>query len=162
MIKPPQSRWFFYAQNPSKMKVSEIQLTYSNKVTDEVYIKSQKEAYECLISHWDMNTIELQETAKVIYLNRANRVLGIYNLSVGSSSGTMIDIKLILATALKCNASGIILAHNHPSGTLEASKADISVTKKLKEASKLFEMTLLDHIIITKDSYLSMEAEGLC
>ncbi len=144
------------------MKVSEIQLSYSNKVTDEVYIKSQKDAYKCLINHWDMNTIELQEHAKVIYLNRANRVLGIQNLSTGSTTGTTIDIKLIVATAIKSNASGIILAHNHPSGNLKPSKADIHITEKLAEASKLFEIKLLDHLIISKTAYSSLEAEGLC
>ncbi|MGY5351544.1 JAB domain-containing protein [Wenyingzhuangia sp. IMCC45533] len=144
------------------MKVSEIQLSYSNKVTDEVYIKSQEDAYKCLVSHWDINTIELQEHAKVIYLNRANRVLGIQNLSTGSTTGTTIDIKLILATAIKSNASGIILAHNHPSGNLKPSKVDINITEKLAEASKLFDIKLLDHLIISKRAYYSLEAEGLC
>lgn len=143
------------------MKVSEIQLTYRNTSIDEVYIKSQKEAYKCLKSNWDYSTIELQEYAKVIYLNRANRVLGIQNLSIGSTSGTSIDVKLILATAIKSNASGIILAHNHPSGTLKPSKADINITERLAKAAKLFEISLLDHIIITKNTYVSMEAEGL-
>lgn len=143
------------------MKVSEIKLTYSNTNCTEKYIQSQEDAYKCFSSHWDYNTIELQEQAKVIYLNRANRVLGIYNLSTGSTSGTAIDIKLILATAIKANASGIILAHNHPSGTLKPSKNDLKITEKLSEASKLFDIRLLDHIIITKDTYLSMESESL-
>lgn len=143
------------------MKVSEIKLTYSNKNSTEEYIKTQEDAYKCFYTHWDLSTIELQEQAKVIYLNRANRVLGIYNLSTGSTSGTAIDIKLILATAIKANASGIILAHNHPSGTLKPSKSDIKITEKLSEASKLFDIRLLDHIIITKDTYLSMESESL-
>ena len=143
------------------MKVSEIKLTYSNKNSTEEYIKTQEDAYKCFYAHWDLSTIELQEQAKVIYLNRANRVLGIYNLSTGSTSGTTIDIKLILATAIKANASGIILAHNHPSGTLKPSQNDIKITEKLSEASKLFDIRLLDHIIITKNSYLSMESESL-
>lgn len=143
------------------MKVSEIQLTYKNKSDDEIFIKSQEDAYNCLKKHWDYSTIELQEHAKVIYLNRANRVLGIQNLSIGSTSGTSIDVKLILATAIKANASGLILAHNHPSGTLKPSKADIDITGKLAKASKLFEIKLLDHIIITKTTYVSMEVEGL-
>lgn len=143
------------------MKVSEIKLTYSNTNCTEEYIQSQEDAYKCFSSHWDLDTIELQEQAKVIYLNRANRILGIYNLSTGSTSGTAIDIKLILATAIKANASGIILAHNHPSGTLKPSKNDLKITEKLSEASKLFDIRLLDHIIITKDTYLSMESESL-
>ncbi len=86
-------------------------------------------------------------------LNRANQVIGLLDLSTGSTTGTIADPRLIFCAALKGNACGIIVAHNHPSGNLSASQADIALTNKLKEAGKFLEIQLLDHIIITADSY---------
>ena len=77
------------------------------------------------------------EQFKVMLLNRANRVLGIFEVSNGSSTGTVADPKLIFAAAIKANACGIILAHNHPSGNLQPSKADIDLTRKVKEGGFL-------------------------
>jgi len=97
----------------------------------------------------------LRKSLKVLYLNRGNNVIGIENHSVGGITGTVADVKLIVATALKCVASSIILAHNHPSKNLKPSKADKHLTKKVNEACKLFEIKLLDHLIVTTEGYYS-------
>ncbi len=112
---------------------------------------------------WDKNLISLQEEFKVILLNKANRVLGIVSFSKGSLTGTVIDPKLIFSKALKSTATSIILAHNHPSGNLKPSKSDIELTKKLVAASKLLEISILDHIILGDDEYryFSFADEGL-
>jgi DNA repair protein RadC len=95
-------------------------------------------------------------------LNRQNKVTGIFTVSLGGIAGTVADPKLIFGCALKAAASGIILAHNHPSGCLQASHADIDLTKKLRDGGKLLDIQILDHIIITGEAYFSFADEGSC
>ena len=135
--------------------IKEIKLSYSKNEVENIKITDSNSAYKVLINNWDMDTIELQEEFKVLLLNRANHVLGIYPLSKGGVSGTIVDVKLLLASAIKANASGIIIAHNHPSGNLKPSESDIRLTRKINEAAKLLDLNLLDHIIVTKCSYYS-------
>lgn len=135
--------------------IKEIKLSYSMNEVENIKITDSNSAYKILINNWDMDTIELQEEFKVLLLNRANHVLGIYPLSKGGVSGTIVDVKLLLASALKANASGIIIAHNHPSGNLKPSESDTRLTRKINEAAKLLDLNLLDHIIVTKCSYYS-------
>lgn len=97
----------------------------------------------------------------VLYLNRANKVLTHKHISTGGVSGTVADVRIILKHGLEILASGFIAVHNHPSGNLKPSHADIELTKKLKEAGKLLDMTLLDHLIIGDNKYMSMADEGL-
>lgn len=99
-------------------QVSEIILSYQPeiKLSDLPKITSSKEAYELLIGNWDQSKLRFIEQFKVMLLNRANKVLGIVNISTGGISGTVADPKLIFASALKTNSSAIILSHNHPSG----------------------------------------------
>jgi DNA repair protein RadC len=97
----------------------------------------------------------------ILLLNRANRVIRKYQVSQGGVAGTVADPKIIYKTALAELASGIILAHNHPSGNLIASQADLDLTRKLKEAGRLLEIQVLDHLIIANDRYLSFADEGL-
>lgn len=88
-------------------------------------------------------------------------MLGVYPLSTGGITGTMVDIRLILSVALKEAATGIILAHNHPSGNLQPSSADRDLTAKIKDACKYFDISLLDHLIIAPDrKYYSFADEG--
>ncbi len=94
-------------------------------------------------------------------MNRANKVLGLFEVSKGGISGTVADPKIIFTAALKGGASGIIVAHNHPSGNLTASQSDIDLTRKLKEAGKFLEIQLLDHVIVTTEGYFSFADEGL-
>jgi DNA repair protein RadC len=94
-------------------------------------------------------------------LNRANKVLGITDLSTGGTNGCIIDLKVIFQYAILATASFIILAHNHPSGSLKPSEADIAITRKVKEACKFLDITLLDHLIISPDErYFSLADEG--
>jgi DNA repair protein RadC len=97
----------------------------------------------------------------VVLLNRANRVLKVQQISQGGISGTVADPKIIFKAALNELASGLILAHNHPSGNLTASQADIDLTKKMREAGKLLEIQVLDHLIIGGQKYFSFADEGL-
>ncbi|RXJ52635.1 JAB domain-containing protein [Gelidibacter gilvus] len=143
------------------MKVSEIRVSYSNENPVKVKIQDSNSVYELVKYHWDYNLIELQEEVKVVLLNRANVVIGIYELSRGGLTASVVDIKLILSVALKALASSIVLIHNHPSGNLKASEADKSITTKLKQACDIVDISLLDHLIISKDGYLSFKDEGL-
>src|SRR5690606_1039682 len=95
-----------------------------------------------------------------LLLNRANKVLGIVPISKGGTSATIADPKLIFVSAIKSNASAIILAHNHPSGNLQPSTADISLTKKIMEGGKLLDVPVIDHIIVTGHGYYSFADEG--
>ena len=124
-------------------------------------INCSKDAYNVLLGNWNGSQIELLEQFKVMLLNRANKVLGLFEVSTGGVSGTVADPKIIFTAALKGGASGIIVAHNHPSGNLTASQSDIDLTRKLKEAGKFLEIQLLDHVIVTTEGYFSFADEGL-
>ena len=97
----------------------------------------------------------------ILLLNRANRVIKKTQVSQGGVAGTVADPKIIFKLALDELASGIILAHNHPSGNLTASQADLDLTKKLKEAGKLLDIQVLDHVIVAGQKYFSFADEGL-
>jgi len=142
--------------------VAEIQLTYRSNVKPSLRpkISGSRDAYNVLLENWDISKIEFIEQFKAMLLNRANRVLGIFEVSSGSSTGTVADPKLIFAAAIKANACGIILAHNHPSGNLKASQADLDLTKKMKEGGKFLEIQVLDHLIMTTEGYFSFADDG--
>lgn len=97
----------------------------------------------------------------ILMLNRANKVLQRYNVSKGGMTGTVIDVRLILKKALNCRAASMILSHNHPSGNLRPSDADQKITAKLKEAGKIMDIPVLDHVIVTDNGYFSFADEGL-
>jgi len=97
----------------------------------------------------------------VLFLNRANIVIKKERISVGGISGTVVDSRIIFKKAMDLLASSIILVHNHPSGNLNPSKADISVTNRLKEGGKLLDISVLDHLIITETSFYSFADEGI-
>jgi DNA repair protein RadC len=143
-------------------EIAEIQVSYRTKVrpSERKQIHSSKEAENLFRSVWNRDTIELRESMLVMLLNRANKVLGYFNVSEGGTAGTVVDAKLVFAVALKCQAHGFILCHNHPSGNLKPSQSDIDLTRKMKEAGKFLEIQLLDHIILTVESYVSLADEG--
>ena len=97
----------------------------------------------------------------ILILNRANQVVKEEYLSKGGISGTVVDVRLICKAAIENNASALVIAHNHPSGQLTASEQDKSITKKLKEALKTFEIALLDHLIIGDQQYYSFADDGI-
>lgn len=141
-------------------QISEIKVFYANKFNTNIKITDSKQAYDLAMDNWDLDVIEFQEIVKAIYLNRGNKVLGIFEVSKGGISGSIVDVRIILSVALKSNASGIILIHNHPSGNLNPSSSDIDLTIKIKEACKLLDYNFLDHLIISKESYYSFKDEG--
>jgi DNA repair protein RadC len=142
---------------------AEIQLSYKTKVkaSQRPKITKSSDAYDILIDSWDDSKIEFVEQFKVILLNRANKVLGIYEVSTGGVSGTVADPKLIFAAAIKSSSSGLIFSHSHPSGNLQPSQADIALTRKIKEGGEILEISVLDHIILTSEGYFSFADEGL-
>lgn len=148
---------------PAWSKVSEVELVYKTKVkaSERPLIKSSKDSYETFLKVWDENKIEFQEEFKVLLLNRANRVTGVYEASAGGITGTVADPRLILAAAIKSLSVAIILAHNHPGGNLKPSRADEELTLKIKEAGKYHDIKVLDHIIVTNEGYYSFADEGL-
>ena len=146
-----------------RFEVAEIQLSYKSKVrpSHRPKITSSKEVYDILLENWNDDKLEFVEQFKVVLLNRANRVLGIYEVSTGGVSATIADPRLIFAAAIKANASAIILAHNHPSGQLKPSDADLKLTKKLKDGGLYLEINVLDHVIVTSEGYYSFADEGV-
>lgn len=120
-------------------------------------IRSSKDIYDLLTPYLlDLN----HEEFWVVLLNRANHVLKLEKISSGGISGTVADPKLIFKTALENLASAVILVHNHPSGNTNPSDADIVLTKKMKEAGKVLEIPVLDHLIFTDSDYYSFADEG--
>ncbi|SMG38461.1 RadC family protein [Arenibacter troitsensis] len=97
----------------------------------------------------------------IVFLNNSNAVLQAGQLSKGGITGTLVDVRLVLKQALELGAVGLILAHNHPSGTLKPSEADRQITKKLKVASEALDIKVLDHVIITQKEYFSFADENI-
>ena len=142
------------------LKVNEITVKYTPVKRVNQIINTSNDAYNVLMQFFPEDTIELQEQFVVLYLNKANKIIGGYKISVGGITATVVDVRLILSVALKSLATGIILAHNHPSGNTKPSISDQELTKRIKDASTIMDISLLDHIIITSDAYLSFADEG--
>lgn len=143
--------------------ISEIKVSYHPSVSagERPKLNTSTDSYKYFLDIFDKDTISLKEESVALFLNRANRILGCFRISSGGITGTVVDIRIVLGIALKCLACGIILAHNHPSGELNPSHQDLELTKRLKEAAKLMEISLLDHLIITPDRYYSFADEGI-
>lgn len=144
------------------MEVAEVELSYNNKVKakDRPRITSSKDAYWILESNWS-HQMALLEEFNILLLDRSNRVMAMSNISKGGVSGTVVDLKIVFATALKGRASAIIMAHNHPSANLTPSQADISLTEKFKTAGEMLDISVLDHLILSPDGgYYSFADEA--
>lgn len=141
--------------------IDEIHISYTTRSKEKKKITNSRCAYESFLDNWNKGTMELFEEFKVLLLNNANEILGIYNVSKGGIASTVVEIKHILFIALKTNSSSIILAHNHPSGNLKPSSYDINFTKRINDACKLMDLKLSDHIIITLDNFFSFADEAL-
>lgn len=141
---------------------NEVQLSYSSGQSnaDLKKITSSKDAYSIFLLIWE-EPLELLESFYVLFLNKANKVLGYRCISKGGVTGTVVDPRCIFQAALLVNASAVILAHNHPSGALTTSDADVAITKKITEAGKFLDIAVLDHLIMTSESYFSFADEGL-
>ncbi len=121
-------------------------------------IASSQDAYNCLVQYVAYLP---HEEFWVLLLDRANKVMGRRRISEGGVAGTVVDAKRVFQPALEVLASGIVLCHNHPSGNLQPSQADIDITLKLKQAAGLFDIILLDHIIIAESGFFSFADEGI-
>lgn len=124
------------------------------------HIKSPYDADALLKKHIDTHQLDLRESFWVILMTYANRVLGISEVATGTALGVPINTRYILQLALLSNSSSVIVAHCHPSGNLHISESDLKETEKLGQALKLLDITLLDHLILTSESFLSMSLEG--
>jgi len=141
--------------------IPELTLKYKSGDLKKVQIKSSKDAADYMRLMFDVDTIEACESVIVMYMNRSNNSIGWFKVSQGGISGTVIDVRLILATALKCLASGMIICHNHPSGNCSPSEADLKITQKLKESGTIMDIQLLDHLILTPEGgHYSFADEG--
>ena len=141
--------------------IAEVQITYSSyvKASDRLQIKGSKSAADALRSI--MPSLEHIEYTYMLLLNRAHFILGSHQLAKGGMCGTMMDPRVIFQVALKCAATSIVLAHNHPSGNLEPSDSDKKVTRQIKSAGEFLEINLVDHLILTADGFFSFADEGL-
>lgn len=144
-------------------QIAEVELIYKTKVkaSQRPHVTTSNDAAQLLKQTWDLNKIDFIEQFKVLLLNRANKVLGMLEVSTGGVTGTICDPRVILAAALKANACSIVISHNHPSGNLKPSKADEELTQKIKHGAAFLDIKLLDHIIITSEGYYSFADEGL-
>jgi hypothetical protein len=145
-----------------EINVPELAVSYTrSKQKDFGKITSSKDAANFIRTTFNEGEVELQEQFIVLYLNQANEIIGYYKHSKGAINATVADIRIILATALKSLAVSMVIAHNHPSGNLKPSRADEQLTAKIKESAAMMEVKLLDHVIVTRDSYYSFADEGI-
>jgi DNA repair protein RadC len=143
------------------IEIREVKVSYNPIKAELPRITTSKEAYDYLCRSFDADTMGMCEEFIVLLLNRNNRVLGYYKLSKGGLGGTVVDLRLLFGTALKAMASGLILAHNHPSNNLKPSNEDLRITQRIKEAGKLLDVQVMDHLILgTNDNYVSFTDEG--
>lgn len=142
--------------------VSEMSINYKTKVkaADRTKIVTSKDAYELLKSTYQDGTIEHKEFFKILLLDNSHKVLGYNVVSEGGISETCVDVRIILQMAILCNATCIILAHNHPSGNLKPSQQDKGLTDSIIKAAKLLRIQVSDHIILSNDGYYSFGDEG--
>jgi DNA repair protein RadC len=130
----------------------------ASEVPEKVQIVSSRDAFQVISPLlYDLR----HEEFWIIYLDRANRVMGKAQISSGGTAATVVDPKMVFKSALDAHAQGIIAVHNHPSGQLKPSPADITLTKNLREIGKLLEMPLLDHLIVSEKGYYSFGDEGM-
>ncbi|WP_430905752.1 JAB domain-containing protein [Maribacter sp. 2-571] len=145
-------------------KVNEIKISYIGGVKSAFWkkINHSQDAANLLYENWDKDTIEVHESFKILLLNNSNKVKGVHQISQGGITGTLVDIRLLFATILKSLSVAIILAHNHPSGKLKPSEADINITNKIKRAAKFLDILVLDHLIVVPNGgYYSFKDEGI-
>jgi DNA repair protein RadC len=151
-------------ENYKNLNIPEIKITLSFdkkiKKSELKIIHTSVDAYRIFKQIFNSDTFDWVEECIILCLNRANKLVGFYKISSGGTTGTVVDPKVIFTVALNCAASGIILAHNHPSGNLNPSEQDKAITKKLKDAGKLLDINLLDHMILTDESFYSFADEG--
>lgn len=143
------------------MKVYEMEVVYKPLLSIEslTQVRSPLEITQYLRAIWN-DKLCYKESFYIVLVNRANRIIGHSLLSIGSSTGTVVDAAEVCKYAIISGASGVIISHNHPSGNLYPSSADIQITTQIKAGLDLFKLDLLDHIILTPDSFYSFADNG--
>ena len=131
------------------LKELQVKYTPSKKLYQGERITNSELAFQYVSDTFNHETIACQEQFNVLFINHAHLPIGYYKASVGSNTATVVDLKLLMGLAVKSLASCMIIAHNHPSGNLTPSDNDIQLTEKIKNACKLFDITLLDHLILS-------------
>lgn len=141
--------------------LAEIEISYKPKYKSSELPKvvTSTDAYNCLKDVFP--SVDYREYFYILCLNRNNKVLGYCQISAGGLCGTIADVRMIMQIALKASATSIILSHNHPSGNLIPSGADKELTRKIKEGAMALDIAVLDHLIITSESFFSFADEGL-
>ena len=145
-------------------KVNEIKISYREhtRISEAPQLTSSRDVAKLLHQNWDVDTLALKESFKILLLNNSNRVKGIYQVSDGGITGTVVDLRILFAVVLKTTSTGICLAHNHPSGNLKPSQPDKQLTQKIKRAAALFDIKVLDHVIIVPNGdYYSFADNGM-
>ena len=150
-----------FKDNFFNFKIAEVEAVYNCRIkpSERVKISTSADVFNLLRDPW-YDTIEHHESFGVLLLARDNSVLGIHWVSHGGICGTVVDIRLVFQMAIKCLACSIVCCHNHPSGNKQPSSYDDEITKKIKEAGKILDIQLLDHIILTTETYYSYADEG--
>ena len=141
-------------------KVGEVKLSYKPKFKNQQKVTCSEDVYKYMLSTYKKGTICYKEYFKVLFLNQANQILGYTLISEGGITETCADVRLIMQAALLTNSVALILAHNHPSGSMKPSRQDMEITKQVKNAAQLMRITVLDHLILTDAGYYSFSDEG--
>lgn len=143
-----------------KKTVCELVPQYNkNNAVQSAKITSATNVAEYARNIWPVD-VNHREAMIVLLLNRANNIVGFSTISIGGVHATVADVKIVFQTALLANSSAIIIIHNHPSGALNPSKSDDIITNKIKNAGEILDIPLLDHVILTEDSFYSYADEG--
>ena len=141
--------------------VFELQVSFFRKTVSRIKLTQSEDVANYVRDHvYQKGSIQYVEQFFILLLDRRNCLYAYKQISSGGISATYTDPKLIFQTALLCHATQIILVHNHPSGNIQPSHSDIQLTKRIKEAGDLLEMLIIDHLIITEESYYSFADEG--
>ena len=144
----------------SLIKERVLQVKESDSSFQKAKITSSKNAYD-YIKQFYKDDISIYESFFILLLNRSNNTIGYAKISQGGIVGTVVDIKIIAKYAIDTLSSGVILAHNHPSGRKQPSDADKDITDKIKQGLKLFEVNVIDHLILTEEDYYSFADNGI-
>lgn len=148
-------------KTPTTFEAMELKFQYRSLPVFEhtMSVSCSGDAYKYLKPLYE-DCMETYECFYALYINRRNKILGHALISQGSTCATVVDPCFVILHALKLNARQVILSHNHPSGNLKPSEQDEKLTKRIKEAAKLFDITVLDHVIVTRNSYYSFADDG--
>ena len=141
-------------------KINQYSIKKDNTEFEKIQITNSEDSAK-FIRQFYHDDIGIYESFFILLLNRANKTVGYAKISQGGVTGTVVDVKIICKYVIDSLASSVILAHNHPSGNLQPSEADRTITRKIRQALQFFDTKVLDHIILTEDSHYSFGENDL-